>query len=193
MSSELEKSFSCCVCWDLMDTAAKVPVILVPCGHSVCKACIDHLSRRSCPICRQSYSNQVDNVVLRNAIQDWLKQIEETNASRNTRKTIASKLELVERRFSLLQSKQNEIDSQEKSLTQKINIKEQVCSRLIVEKESLEAELKVLSDQIHEQVGELDNLKDSLRLVSVQKSKISSLIQSVSSELQKQRFLSDNN
>ena len=45
---------SCCVCDEAYNLLERKPLLL-PCSHSFCKYCIEHLTTKSCPVCRECF------------------------------------------------------------------------------------------------------------------------------------------
>jgi RING-type zinc-finger len=57
-------SYVCKICYEIMSSPLRIPILLFPCGHTFCKQCIDsctkkvvsssdtHTSQFSCPYCR---------------------------------------------------------------------------------------------------------------------------------------------
>jgi len=46
----IERSIECIICFENNNS------ILLPCGHTVCFACIQSLSKKSCPMCRSKFT-----------------------------------------------------------------------------------------------------------------------------------------
>ena len=44
--------FECSLCCELYDENKRKPLVLVPCGHSLCKVCAHQLVVNECPFCR---------------------------------------------------------------------------------------------------------------------------------------------
>ena len=48
--------FECSLCCELYDENKRKPLVLVPCGHTLCKVCAYQLVTSECPFCRLAIS-----------------------------------------------------------------------------------------------------------------------------------------
>ena len=55
MASILEE-LNCVICFDLFDENLRKPMMLFPCGHTFCEACLKQINNKICPTCNCSYS-----------------------------------------------------------------------------------------------------------------------------------------
>lgn len=72
LDGELE-SHACSICYELMEPPVRSPILLFPCGHTLCKDCLAHhlaASRAStCALCRAPIKSQAVNISLQQIIQ----------------------------------------------------------------------------------------------------------------------------
>lgn len=68
-------SHTCPICYELMAGKEHGPILLVPCGHTLCEACARRLEqaaeqarRAACPVCRAPIASRAPNVSLRSII-----------------------------------------------------------------------------------------------------------------------------
>jgi hypothetical protein len=58
---ELE-SHSCSICYELMEPPDRSPILLFPCGHTLCKACLNQhqatAKAKTCALCRAPIKSQ---------------------------------------------------------------------------------------------------------------------------------------
>ncbi|CAG9329417.1 unnamed protein product [Blepharisma stoltei] len=77
VADELETN-TCSICFELMLPKEHAPIILFPCGHTLCKLCIEsHFKtarQKNCPLCRCKVDNQAVNVSLQNLVVVFAKQ-----------------------------------------------------------------------------------------------------------------------
>ncbi|KAG2431653.1 hypothetical protein HYH02_013230 [Chlamydomonas schloesseri] len=70
---ELESQNTCPVCYELMVPPDHAPMMLFPCGHSFCGACLEHHIDRNkktqCPVCRKRIESRAPNYSLQQLIQ----------------------------------------------------------------------------------------------------------------------------
>ncbi|KAG2426898.1 hypothetical protein HXX76_012685 [Chlamydomonas incerta] len=70
---ELETQNTCPVCYEIMVPPDHAPMMLFPCGHSFCGACLEHHIDRNrktqCPICRKRIESRAPNYSLQQLIQ----------------------------------------------------------------------------------------------------------------------------
>lgn len=76
VEENLRQSHSCQVCFEVMAPPERTPTMLVPCGHSFCKLCVDtHRGRDAvaaskCPLCRAAIASAAENRALRAIVED---------------------------------------------------------------------------------------------------------------------------
>ncbi|XRB20413.1 RING-type domain-containing protein [Pseudoscourfieldia marina] len=74
LASEIA-SHTCPICFELMLAPTRTPVLLFPCGHTFCDAClrqhIDVHGKGRCPVCRKSIASRAANVPLQQLIQSY--------------------------------------------------------------------------------------------------------------------------
>lgn len=100
-------SFSCAICYEIMTPPEHVPMLLFPCGHTFCEACIvNHLKRNSaasqqhqqqngrqgrgggaggagfCPFCRQIIESRAVNQSLKELIEQFIAQKDRLESGR---------------------------------------------------------------------------------------------------------------
>ena len=72
LASELD-SHSCAICYERMDPPDRSPMLLFPCGHTLCRQCLtSHLAKapkKTCPLCRAVIQSQAVNISLQQLIQ----------------------------------------------------------------------------------------------------------------------------
>ena len=63
-------SNTCPICFELFLPPLNNPLILFPCGHTFCKACIEQYakSKKSCPFCRKKFNSTAPNLSLQNLV-----------------------------------------------------------------------------------------------------------------------------
>ncbi|CAG9460721.1 unnamed protein product [Pedinophyceae sp. YPF-701] len=70
------ESHTCAVCYELMVAPQRTPVLLFPCGHTFCQACLDqHLrvhGKNACPFCRKPVQSRAHNIALQQLIQAFV-------------------------------------------------------------------------------------------------------------------------
>lgn len=54
----------CLICTELFEKISCIPILLNPCGHSVCKTCYKNWKIKSCPFCRKEIENSCQNNTL---------------------------------------------------------------------------------------------------------------------------------
>jgi hypothetical protein len=47
-----ENEFKCEICMENFSTDIRKPNSLVPCGHTFCVICLEHMGVKKCPTCR---------------------------------------------------------------------------------------------------------------------------------------------
>ncbi|KAH9492941.1 hypothetical protein Btru_023894 [Bulinus truncatus] len=62
-------SHSCSFCKNLMLSSKHVPVMVIPCGHTLCKSCSE--KRDTCPSCKCPISSITINIMLQQIIQEY--------------------------------------------------------------------------------------------------------------------------
>lgn len=75
LASEIE-SHSCPICFELMAPPVHSPMLLFPCGHSFCAACMKsnakHVREQKCPFCRAKVQSMALNISLQNLIETFV-------------------------------------------------------------------------------------------------------------------------
>lgn len=70
ISKEIETN-TCSICYELMVPPTYSPIILFPCGHTLCKACVYRGTKNplpKCPMCRNKVQSSAVNISLQNLI-----------------------------------------------------------------------------------------------------------------------------
>ena len=71
-------SNNCPVCFELMTGSEHAPMLLFPCGHTFCQACLcmhlEKLGRSTCPYCREKVQSRAPNVSLRQVIDGFVER-----------------------------------------------------------------------------------------------------------------------
>ena len=71
-------SNTCPVCFELMAGKERQPMLLFPCGHTFCAACLrmhlEKLDRKTCPYCREKVSSQAPNISLQQVIDGFVER-----------------------------------------------------------------------------------------------------------------------
>ncbi len=52
MAISNENDFKCEICMESFNTTNRRPNSLVPCGHTFCIICLEHIGNSKCPTCR---------------------------------------------------------------------------------------------------------------------------------------------
>jgi hypothetical protein len=69
---EISEGFKCSICYSPMSERGHRPFILIPCGHTLCKACATRGELgQKCPNCGQDFYQTVPNFQLETAISIW--------------------------------------------------------------------------------------------------------------------------
>lgn len=56
-----ENEFKCEICMEDFDSLNRKPNSLVPCGHTFCIVCLEHIGNNTCPTCRSEFNNFIPN------------------------------------------------------------------------------------------------------------------------------------
>ncbi|KAL0244602.1 hypothetical protein GEMRC1_008684 [Eukaryota sp. GEM-RC1] len=177
MQSDLDKSFACCVCLDVMSS----PVLLSPCGHSVCSHCSTKLNSK-CPLCRSSVSSLTDNLVLRSIIQDYFSQKSRVDTNQKQFHSLQLRLANVHER-------RNEVAQELGDTKANISTYTKVVHHLSDEQRRIAAELEIVNSQIHESNSHLEGLKHNLLTLETKESKLNDLYKNLLKEYDKARIL----
>ena len=83
LSSELCHTHNCQICFEVMVPPERTPMLLFPCGHTFCRACLERQSKtarpgkkKTCPLCRQPIQSTAENHSLRQLIERFVQQKE---------------------------------------------------------------------------------------------------------------------
>ncbi|GFO03007.1 Zinc finger protein [Plakobranchus ocellatus] len=60
---------SCAICKKIMVSSRNIPMMIIPCGHTLCKACSE--GRHNCPSCDCSIMSLTVNIMLQQVIQEY--------------------------------------------------------------------------------------------------------------------------
>eukprot|EP00455_Lapot_gusevi_P049185 TRINITY_DN6929_c0_g1_i1.p1 TRINITY_DN6929_c0_g1~~TRINITY_DN6929_c0_g1_i1.p1 ORF type:complete len:424 (-),score=54.46 TRINITY_DN6929_c0_g1_i1:87-1358(-) len=149
----------CSVCYEIM-SGHKVPTILVPCGHTFCRVCLERSTKSVCPLCRSPISGTVVNVALQQMIAELVqKDNQESKARRpapqpsnppeeNLSEKYLSDFRLHSMRCRVLQQEYVEQTTLLSSSQHQLTSVEQMLSHLQQEKSRLERELQQVNNQL---------------------------------------------
>lgn len=74
LAREIE-SHTCAICYELMLPPDRGPILLFPCGHTFCAACVHHHTheqrRGNCPLCRVQITSRAPNISLQQVIEAY--------------------------------------------------------------------------------------------------------------------------
>jgi len=164
ISKELESN-SCLICYELMVPPKKKPMLLFPCGHTLCAECLEqyhkqHL-KKICPYCRAKIQNQAVNqslLGLMNAISDK-KVMEESagNAAKQSREQETS-IERYENDYEMLGIRCEVLQGERSTKLDEIRY-------LRNESKSTDTTLEILRTEERNVMDQIDRLEKELRLV----------------------------
>jgi hypothetical protein len=52
-------NFDCIICFEKYNDSNRKPLVLIPCGHTICKKCSESID--NCPKCRKNIERKVEN------------------------------------------------------------------------------------------------------------------------------------
>ncbi|KAL0223673.1 hypothetical protein P9112_003063 [Eukaryota sp. TZLM1-RC] len=177
----LHHSFSCPVCWDTMYK----PILLTPCGHTVCSLCFSRLNQR-CPLCRESIGSSVDNLHLRNVIEDYLSS---SNAVSSRNAGIQRQLSSVEHRLNSVKHRMIETSKEKDEARHNIDVYRKVVNHFMEKEKELLVELQQVRDGLNESNSKLDTYVNLQRNLEVQETKLGNLQSSLQKEFNKLTLL----
>lgn len=61
MKKSEQSEFKCEICMEDFDSINRKPNSLVPCGHTFCIICLEHIGSSKCPTCRSDFTNFIPN------------------------------------------------------------------------------------------------------------------------------------
>lgn len=92
MESFLESELSthmCRICFEIMASPNKSPILLFPCGHTFCKECVEHhldsttTKKSLCPYCRSPVTSRAMNLSLKELIDTFVAQKRNISSSKS--------------------------------------------------------------------------------------------------------------
>jgi len=168
ISKEIESN-TCPVCLELMLPPQHSPMLLFPCGHTFCKACITthtQKNKMTCPYCRTRIGSQAVNISLQNLIcihtnnkhlldkynedQEDLSRKEEKENTSNS-KSIAQyqeELQLCEMRYRIVNEERHETQKAIRDLEKTVQVQNQVAQELKKKKEDALKRLEAIKKEI---------------------------------------------
>jgi len=85
----------CEICEESYDEEARRPVVIFPCGHTYCSDCLNKITNKLCPQCRQSIEQTVTNFSI-------LKQDKKENPIEEEIKKKIENFELIKESFDII-------------------------------------------------------------------------------------------
>lgn len=80
MEKQVQELMECPICYELMSDERHKPMVLIPCGHSICECCMKAVfkkqgnkSEQKCPTCNKNCSSFTINYTAQNLIQSLCK------------------------------------------------------------------------------------------------------------------------
>lgn len=74
----LNNMLECPIMLDTYNDTDCRPLVLVPCGHSVCEKCFKNLKAKICVVCRQPFTSTAMNYALLDVINTQNSQVGKT-------------------------------------------------------------------------------------------------------------------
>ena len=70
---------NCQICFENYNGNTNQPLVIIPCGHSFCKFCLENLNDSVCPKCRRDITEKVLNYAILDVLD--LNLVPDLNAS----------------------------------------------------------------------------------------------------------------
>lgn len=117
--TDVPEEFCCPICYEQMKIHNKKPMILYPCGHTICEECLKQYEETShnqkCCMCNQKYTQSSVNYALLNVLEREINTAPKKTDYTKKLELTKTKLDLMLSQFKMKQSSLNNISSQLKS------------------------------------------------------------------------------
>ena len=177
-SADQPEEVVCPICCEIMDVPERQPITLFPCGHTICKSCLE-TSRKNyymkCGVCRSTYKSEAVNYALWNIIQTkaYIVPKNKTKELPKTDVTIQNRIEILEPILKKAEEKlesarayEEEIENEYYSVQDEIKFdsiqldqQKKILSLSQSNKESLDNEEKRIKEQLASLIKQYDKLK----------------------------------
>ncbi|XP_059171333.1 CDK-activating kinase assembly factor MAT1-like isoform X2 [Physella acuta] len=173
--SSIPGNHSCPDCGNLMLFSENQPMMLIPCGHTLCKSCAQET--RSCPNCYCSVETTKLNSVLHQVIKEYHTQdkIPQRDLKSYNQEKFQSSLPSYNNQLSTLQTRKEILTTEHKTL---LNKQKTVASQLRQE----ELQAQTLRKQEEEIIRTIKELQDRLNSLKVQRQEYQTTIMDLQSE-----------
>eukprot|EP01017_Pseudomicrothorax_dubius_P008115 TRINITY_DN12641_c0_g1_i2.p1 TRINITY_DN12641_c0_g1~~TRINITY_DN12641_c0_g1_i2.p1 ORF type:complete len:329 (-),score=85.81 TRINITY_DN12641_c0_g1_i2:34-1020(-) len=209
ISKELESN-TCGICYELMLPPTHSPLLLFPCGHTFCKACMigpDKQFLKKCPVCRVEIRSHAINISLQNLIciytnnKHLLDRVSDDPAPSPSPKNeqqqmIREHYENAELRTKILKEELKECRERFAMVNEKQNAKQEVINQLQGRKreietqiEKLRAEAKLVDDFISKTVADVDTLEREAVTLEQKRALVEETLRSLNVEREKYAIL----
>ena len=172
--------YKCPICYEQFDSQDKKPIVLFPCGHSICSECLKHYERstnsRKCCMCNSSYKSTAVNYALLNAMG------QASSAQSKQSFDFKKDLSMALKRYELLMMQRKELESKSSKLQNEIRTKQIVFDRIC-------DELTFLKQQYEKEKESLDKLKNEDNVYKKEINNIKEIMDPLETEIQKLRLL----
>lgn len=218
ISKEIESN-TCGICYELMVPPLNSPMLLFPCGHTFCKACIylpnnqQHINK--CPFCRTNIKSVALNISLQKlicifsnnkhllekyeneeSIQEKQKEKDNSPLDNNSYK---NNLDLCNIRYNILVDEMKEIEKINNKLDIDYGTQEAILEKLkgekniVVEKiEKMKKELALIEKYVNQSEEELNEMVEKKKEFTKKKNLIRETLDFVKTEKEKYEILINN-
>ena len=172
--------YQCPICYEEMSGKEHRPMIMVPCGHTICEECINSYmatqTKRLCPVCSTPMQSTAVNYALRTAIENRSsgKQIGPIDYTKE--------LSVAKERLALLLSQMKKNEARSKLVKKELVTEQKVLA-------VLDEELKVMIEQHNTQKARVDELLGEDTNLDEERAKLKSVIDPLVIEVQKLELL----
>lgn len=181
IADELETN-TCSICFELMLPKDHSPIILFPCGHTLCKLCIDHhfktARQKLCPLCRCKVDSHAVNISLQNLVVVFARQ-KNLEISNHTSQPVASAPETTDYLEQLqMYNLRCKILTDEKLNTERdLEKYRDLCDTQEAVIETLRSEESQIRDRMRRAEDELDLVRKHIRISNEELNKYQNKLQ----------------
>ncbi|OHT07135.1 hypothetical protein TRFO_01237 [Tritrichomonas foetus] len=183
---ETPDEYRCPICYEDYDSEKRKPIVLFPCGHSVCFSCLTMSERsnasKKCCLCNTHYTKTATNFALQSAMS-----LQNNSSNTNSKPTFDFKndLKIALARFDILSSQLRENEAKSKRVKNDLKSAQIFYERLQDELTFVQQQLDIQGKKVNELSNEdskidkdIKNIQDILGPLTTEIQKLKLLAQS---------------
>lgn len=177
------EEYSCPICYEMYNNEERKPLVLFPCGHSVCESCkkkseeINYGKPNKCCYCNQKYTSSTVNYALLSVLA-----LQSSPQANKPKFDYKNELQIAIQRYGILTSQLRESQEKAKKLKSDMKSEEILVNHIFNELTYIQEQYTIHKDKLHELKEQEKNMDKDIK-------SLQDIIGPLTTEIEKLRLL----